>query len=65
MLDCRKITKKEINNLKKEVVKATGKRIKDITIEAFSNDFIIYGFYATNYDRVRNIKTTEKIVRNF
>ena len=30
----------------------------------YSNDFIVYGFYASNYDRVRNIKTTEKIARN-
>lgn len=58
-----KMTKKEINELKKEVKKATGRNMKDIEIEAWGDDFISYCFYRTNYDRVTNNQSHETIKR--
>lgn len=58
------LTKKEINDLKKEVKKATKINLKDIEeIKGFGSDFIIYGYYETNYDRVTNNMTYREIKR--
>lgn len=37
--------------------------MKDIEIEAFGDDFIEFSFYKTNYDRVTNKKSYERIQR--
>lgn len=59
-----KITKKEVNALKREVANATGRNIKDIeTIESFAKDFISFGYYESNYDRVTNNLTVDIIKR--
>lgn len=57
------ITKKEENELKREVKKATGFNMKDIEIEAFGDNFIEFSFYKTNYDRVTNKKSYKRIQR--
>ena len=57
------ITKKEENELKREVKKATNFNMKDIEIEAFWDTFIEFSFYKTNYDRVTNKKTYKRIQR--
>ena len=57
------MTQKEINELKREVKKATGRNMKDIEIEAVGMDFITYSFYETNYARVTNKKTYKTISR--
>lgn len=59
-----KLTKKEIEGLKREVKTATGENIKDIeSIEAYGNDFIVYGYYRTNYDKAIGNLTKERIAR--
>lgn len=64
-------TKKQITLLKKEVKKATGKNMKDIEdIKAFGKDpdpnsekdFILYGYYDSNYDRVTSKITYHTIL---
>lgn len=58
------LTKKEINNLKREVKKVTNMNLKDIEeIQSYGNDFIVYGYYETNYDRVTNNMTYREIKR--
>lgn len=58
------IIKSEINNLKNEVKKLTGRKIKDIEgIKAFGKDFIDFEYYKTNYDRATNNLTVERIGR--
>lgn len=57
------MTKKEMNVLKKEVKKATGRNMNTFEIEAYGDDYIIYSFYNSNYDRAIGNKTKEKIVR--
>lgn len=57
------ITKKELNELKREVKNATGNAMKDIEIEAFGKDFIEYSYYKTNYDKVANRKSYDRIER--
>lgn len=56
-----KLTVKETGELKRMVKKATGRNIKDIEIEAFSDDFIEYSFYSSGYDRAKNRKTYDRI----
>lgn len=47
------MTKKEINELKREVKRATGRNMKDIEeISMVSATKIEFGYYKTNYDRV-------------
>ena len=58
-----KLTTKEINELKREVKKATGRNMKDIDILAYGTDFITFGYYESNYDRVTNNITSETIKR--
>ena len=57
------ITKKEIAALKREVKKATGRAMNSIDIESFSDNFIRFSFYETNYARVINQKTFAQIAR--
>ena len=57
------ITKKEENELKREVKKATNFDMKDIEIEAFGDTFIEFSFYKTNYDRVTKKKSYKRIQR--
>lgn len=57
------ITKKELNKLKREVKMQTGFNMKDVEIEAFGDSFIEFSFYKTNYDRVTNKKSYERIER--
>lgn len=57
------ITKKEENELKREVKRATGFSIKNVEIEAFGDNFIEFSFYKTNYDRVTNKKSYKRIQR--
>lgn len=57
------ITKKEENELKREIKKATNFNMKDIEIEAFGDTFIEFSFYKTNYDRVTNKKSYKRIQR--
>ena len=46
------MTKKEINELKREVKRATGRNMKDIEeISMVSAAKIEFGYYKTNYDR--------------
>ena len=58
-----KITKKEINNLKREVAKETGLFMKDIEIISFSDLHIEYIYYRNQYDRVKNNKHYGSMVR--
>ena len=58
-----KMTKKEINELKRKVKKETGRNMKDVTIRAFGDSFIEFGYYKTNYDKVTSNMTTETITR--
>lgn len=59
-----KMTKKEINELKREVAKATGLKMKDIAeITMISDTTISYGYYETYYDRVINHMTYATIDR--
>ena len=58
-----KITKKEIAALKREVKKATGRAMNSIDIESFSDSFIRFSFYETNYARVTNQKSFAQIAR--
>ncbi len=47
------MTKRELNELKREVKKVTGMALKDIAeISMVSDAEIEYGYYKTNYDRV-------------
>ena len=57
------ITKKEIVALKREVKKATGRAMNSIDIESFSDSFIRFSFYETNYARVTNQKSFAQIAR--
>ena len=57
------MAKKEINELKRQVNKATGRKMKDIEIEAIEKDFITYSYYKTNYDKVTCKKSYETITR--
>ena len=57
------ITKKEIAALKREVKKATGSAMNIIDIESFSDSFIRFSFYETNYARVTNQKSFAQIAR--
>lgn len=56
-----KVTNKEINGLKTEVKKLTGKN--DVAIESYSDNFITFSFFKTNYDKVLGNKTCETIKR--
>lgn len=56
-----KVTNKKINELKQEVKKATGKN--DVAIESYSDNFIAFSFFKTNYDKVLGNKTCETIKR--
>lgn len=56
-----RLTIKRANDLKRMVKKATGRNMKDIEIEAFSDDFIEYSFYSSGYDRAKNRKTYDRI----
>lgn len=58
-----KFTKKQLQALKREVKAKTGMKMKDIDIYAVCDEYIVYSFYATNYDRVVGKKTYEKIER--
>lgn len=57
------MTKKEINALKAEVKKATGRNMTDIEIVSVSDTTIEYGYYASKYDRVTGRLTREEIER--
>lgn len=57
------ITKKEIAALKREVKKSTGRAMNSIDIESFSDSFIRFSFYETNYARVTNQKSFAQIAR--
>ena len=56
-----KVTNKKINELKMEVKKATGKN--DVAIESYSDNFITFSFFKTNYDKALGNKTCETIKR--
>lgn len=59
-----KLTNKELNELKREVKKATGINIKLIEeIRSFNNDTIEFGYYESNYNRVTNNMTYKIINR--
>lgn len=56
-----KLTVKETNELKRMVKKATGRNMKDIEVESFSDGFVEYSYFASGYDRTKNKRTYDKI----
>ena len=57
------MTMKEINTLKAEVKKVTGRNMKDFEIISVSDTTIEYGYYASKFDRVTGRLTREEIER--
>lgn len=57
------MTKKEIQDLKREVKEATGLKMKDIEIIAVSADFIQYSYYENKLFELKNIKSSGTIQR--
>jgi len=56
------MNKKEINEMKKEVKKVTGLKMKDIEITSCYQDRIIgYKYFASDYDRATNNYTHKTI----
>lgn len=51
------MTKKEIQDLKREVKEVTGLKIKDIEIVAVGADFIQYSYYKSKGHEIRKMKS--------